>query len=161
MFDDIWWHGSQTPIEKFVFNDRRGGVHLGSKTQALSFGPHLYGFKLTRDTRLQTSKDTGEEWGRRAKRAKSKKDGFSYLNRFEGVEPCVFDDVSDSQRDKLDTMSDAQFLKLIPGAHKSLLIFTPYCLMCQTHRVTSNDHTLTITSPKQPSNLLSLKNTLD
>lgn len=148
MFDDIWWHGSQKPIDTFVFNDRRGGVHLGSKAQALSFGPHLYGFKLTRDIRLQTSKDTGEEWGRRAKRAKSRKDGFIYLNRFEGVDPSVFDGLTDAQRDVLDTMSDTQFLKLIPDAHKSLLIFTPYCLMCQTHRAQTDTHTLTIKDPK-------------
>jgi hypothetical protein len=122
-FLQTYWHGSKTPVDTFTFSGSQQGLHIGTLDHAKSFGPHLYAFKLYPSPRITHLKDTGEGWLLRAKRArKNQKDIISYLNRFEGIPPHLFDALTHAQRQSLDTVSDKDFLALIPCAQHSLLI---------------------------------------
>lgn len=116
----VWWHGSRKPLETIDFSHIQGGLHVGPKSLAAQFGPHLRSFRIADRVRIGQSKDTGEGWLKRAKSARKRGlDILVYLNRFEGIDPTRFDNHCHTT---LNSMPDSRFKSLFPEAQISLLI---------------------------------------
>lgn len=121
------WHGSMTPVEEFAGTPSRAELHLGSFKQARMRGHrHLYLFEVD-PGKTRRVRDSGEVG--RTVCAAARRSGFDavvYLNRWEGmsaehVERAIKEGVSD----RLDRMSDRDFLKWFPEAQDSWAILDP------------------------------------
>ncbi|SOC26490.1 hypothetical protein SAMN05428964_105124 [Thalassospira xiamenensis] len=126
----VLFHGSK---EKFSsFSHRPGGdqgFHFGSEAQArmrAGSSGWLYSVVLN-VSRIKNAKDTGS-WGkdtfRRARAAGY--DCIRYLNRYEGVTTERINELSaNGTLSKLDSLSDKDFLRVVPEADYSYAVFDP------------------------------------
>lgn len=122
------WHGSSAPIDVFdVDASRDGGIHLGSRRQAQMRNSAVLHEVEIEIGWARRSKDRGGDWKNRIQAAKSS--GVSaivYLNRYEGLTADVIERLAaGGDLAKLDSLSDAEFRKLVPEAEDSYIIFDP------------------------------------
>lgn len=125
------WHGSSQYIEAFDPSKTvDGGFHLGTEDQARMRNPAWLHEVEVDVERVRRSRDEGGNWRGRIDRARS--DGFQalvYLNRYEGMTSDIIERLQAAGKlDGLDDLSDKAFLKLVPEARDSLIVFDPACI---------------------------------
>jgi hypothetical protein len=123
------YHGSKTAVDHLELGND-GGIHLGTKAQAkMRNSKHVYAVEVSTDVdRFKRERDTGGNWkGKIQKAKKAGYDGIVYLNRYEGIDKDQYFKLLDKgwTGDKLDSLSDKEFKKLLPGMEDSYIVFNP------------------------------------
>ena len=122
----VVYHGTREKFDEFAPN--KEGIHFGTGEQAkMRNGKKVIKAYLSIQ-KLKRVKDTNGYWTKAVKTAKSGgHDGIVYLNRYEGVPYERFEELRKKgiSDEKMDSMSDAQFKKLVPEAQDSYIVFEP------------------------------------
>lgn len=122
----VCFHGTRETFDEFAPN--KEGIHFGTGEQAkMRNGKKVIKAYLSIQ-KLKRVKDTNGYWTKAVKTAKSGGyDGIVYLNRYEGVPYERFEELRKKgiSDEKMDSMSDAQFKKLVPEAQDSYIVFEP------------------------------------
>ena len=121
------FHGSSVKVDQ-LSPGKDGGIHFGSKPQAeMRNSKEVYSAHLD-IKKPKRYRDTGGDW--KSKIAAAKKagyDGIVYLNRYEGIDQEKYFKLLGEgwTGEKLDSLSDAEFKKLLPGMGDSYIVFSP------------------------------------
>lgn len=119
-------HGTRESFDEFAPN--KEGIHFGSVSQAnMRSGKKMIKAYLSIQ-KMKRVKDTNGSWVKAIKSAKSSGyDGIIYLNRYEGIPYERFESLRKQgiTDEKMDSMSDTQFKKLVPEAQDSYITFEP------------------------------------
>ena len=121
---DTLYHGTNLKFGELSVG-KDGGIHIGQKNQAEMRGAgkdtRIIPIKINVN-KLRRSKDIGGSWKKEIESAKkSGYDGIVYLNRYEGM---TTERVLENRDVDLDSLSDKQFLKRIPEAKDSYIVFS-------------------------------------
>ncbi|MBW3243547.1 hypothetical protein KUV57_12815 [Epibacterium sp. DP7N7-1] len=122
------WHGSDTRIGDIeMHHSADGGFHVGTRNQAITRARGVLHEIEADITRIRRSRDTGGNWKRKVRDARSRGfDAIVYLNRYEGIPQERFDALmQDGILDRLDAMGDKAFRQLVPEAQDSYIILRP------------------------------------
>lgn len=120
------YHGSTRPIPELAASAAGPGVHFGSLGQARMRNPaYIHEAEITIGSCGRTR--DRQSWGETARRARSGgHDAMIYLNRYEGMPIERLQRLlADGHGDRLDSMPDRAFRKLVPEAEDSLLVVDP------------------------------------
>lgn len=121
------WHGSMTPVDRFDGSRGRSELHLGTLEQAsMRGGRHLYLFEIdpAKTRRIRDGGEVGKTQCRAARAAGM--DALVYLNRYEGISVESVQNAMDAGiHDRIDSMTDREFLKWFPEARDSWAILNP------------------------------------
>jgi hypothetical protein len=124
------FHGTKEAFNQFdPSRSRDGGLHFGTADQAnmrvSGPGKRLIPVFLKVEN-PRRSKDTGGNWHSRIASAKAAgHDGIVYLNRYEGFPLERVDELErKGLMDRLDSLSDREFRKLVPEAQDSWIVFS-------------------------------------
>jgi hypothetical protein len=121
-----FWHGSTVMIDNFGPAAAEKGVHFGSREQAcMRNSAFLHEVALDLSSTHRT-KDR-QSWLGIAQRARRQGyDAVIYLNRYEGMTTERLTALLDAGHgNRLDTMSDISFKRLVPECEDSLLVVNP------------------------------------
>lgn len=122
---ETFWHGSTRLFSEFDHSKTiDGGLHVGSRAQAIMRNsPVLYQIEVDL-TRIRRSRDCGGNWASRVKSARASGfEAISYLNRYEGIPMERIKALAASDRlSNLDALTDRAFRKLVPEAEDSLIL---------------------------------------
>uniref|UniRef100_A0A6M3XA37 Putative methyltransferase n=1 Tax=viral metagenome TaxID=1070528 RepID=A0A6M3XA37_9ZZZZ len=119
------YHGTNSEFND-ISTGKDGGIHLGSQDQAkmrsLGKGKKLIAVKINIENAKRV-KDSGGNWKNKIQNAKrAGYDGIVYLNRYEGMST---ERVLENRDIDLDALSDDKFLKKVPEATDSYIVFDP------------------------------------
>lgn len=121
------WHGSAVEIERFdVSATRDRGCHFGTREQAAMRNPAvLHAVEIEVD-RVRRCRDRGDFASVIRSARAAGFDGLVYLNRYEGMTTERITALSDAgQLAGLDSLTDAQFRRLVPEARDSFIALDP------------------------------------
>jgi hypothetical protein len=106
---------------------RDGGIHFGHSGQALMrAGKNSHVFRVAlKASKVRRCKDTGGNWKARIAAAKKAgADAIVYLNRYEGMTTDIIERLQQSgDLHRLDGLSDTAFLRLVPEAQDSYIVW--------------------------------------
>ena len=125
--DLLLYHGTAQEFESFDEAKTYGGIHLGTRAQAVMRSSKYLLECQVRFLKAVRYKDAVSGWNDKIKAAKRKgAEGIVYLNRYEGIPTERVVMLHDKCRaEELDTMPDSKFAKLVPEAEDSYIIFDP------------------------------------
>lgn len=119
----IAYHSTNDPDLKV-----RPFLHVGTQAQAsMRGGKYLYRIEFADDRKIPRLRDNGSWHSKDLKRHARKAGLIVYLNRHEGI-PIEEFNQAQVDKQKIDEMTDARFVKVIPSAQDSWIILDPDCV---------------------------------
>lgn len=103
-------------------------LHVGTQAKAsMRGGKYLYRIEFADDRKIPRLRDNGSWHSKDLKRHARKAGLIIYLNRHEGI-PLEEFNQAQADKQKIDEMTDARFVKVIPSAQDSWIILDPDCV---------------------------------